>query len=40
MVQIKGPQNHVCAHFIVKLSPGIFQVSVMHRILLMRTVYG
>jgi hypothetical protein len=40
MVQVKDAKNHVHAYFIVKLFPGIFQVSVMHRILLMRAMYG
>lgn len=39
-MQVKEAKNHVRAHFIVKLPSGIFQVSVMHRILLMRAMYG
>jgi hypothetical protein len=38
-VQVKEAKNHVRAHFIVKFSAGIFQVSVMHRILLVRAMY-
>lgn len=39
-MQVKVAKNHVRAHFIVKFSPGIFQVSVMHRMLLMTAMYG
>jgi len=31
-MQVKEAKNHVRAHLIVKLSPGIFQVSVMQNI--------
>jgi len=39
-VQVKDARKHIRAHFIAKFSPAIFQVSVMHRILLLRAMYG
>jgi hypothetical protein len=39
-VQVKEAKMHVHAHYIVKLSPGISKVFVVHSILFMRAMCG